>query len=382
MPDTHRETMTSRQRVMCALEHKQPDRMPIDLGIHFASGISAFAYHNLREYLGLSTDQIEIPDMVQFLARVDEDILKRFHIDTMLLCPPFAKTQRWNPSGEYHFSIPATAEPVQNGGGDWFVDRGGRMRMPKGGFFFDGDWLNFEDRGGDEVLDLTAKRAEWIFKETDYYTAYCQFHAFFNGADMDFLCRMLTDPETVAEENQRYLDDELAEAGKVIDKMGGYIQCIQLNSDLGTQRSPLCSIPVYEELCAPYLAKLCEFIHQNSDCKTMLHCCGSIQPYIPVLIQAGIDIINPVQISADNMDARELKQKYGNNITFWGGGCNTQQILSGGTPDEVKQNVKELTDTFKPNGGFVFNQVHNIMGNVPPENIVTMLDTAYENSFY
>ncbi|HBQ63829.1 MAG TPA: hypothetical protein DD727_02670 [Clostridiales bacterium] len=164
--------------------------------------------------------------------------------------------------------------------------------------------------------------------------------------------------------------------------MGGFIQGICVNSDLGSQRGPFCRPSLWEELCAPYLKEFCSFVHRNSDFKIFHHCCGSIRPFIPSLIDCGIDMLNPVQISADNMDPAELKRDFGSGITFWGGGCDTQRVLSTGTPEEVAANVRELTRIFKPGGGFVFNQVHNIMGNVPPENIITMLDTAYEESFY
>ena len=164
--------------------------------------------------------------------------------------------------------------------------------------------------------------------------------------------------------------------------MGEYIQGICLNSDLGSQAAPFCRPSVYAELCAPYVKRLCTFIHENSDCKVFLHCCGSIKPMIPILIDAGVDILNPVQISAQNMEPRQLKQEFGDKLTFWGGGCNTQEALWRGTPAQVAANVRELVSVFKPGSGFVFNQVHNIMGNVPPQNIVAMLDTAYAESFY
>lgn len=155
-----------------------------------------------------------------------------------------------------------------------------------------------------------------------------------------------------------------------------------LNSDLGTQRGPFCNPKVYEEMCAPYLKEFCRFLHENSDYKLILHTCGSIEPMIPILIDCGIDAINPVQISADNMDPQMLKDKYGSRMAFSGGGCNTQAVLGVGTPEEVRANVRELMGIFKKDSGFIFNQVHNIMGNVPPENIIAMYDEAYRNSFY
>jgi uroporphyrinogen decarboxylase len=174
----------------------------------------------------------------------------------------------------------------------------------------------------------------------------------------------------------------LERASKVIKSMGRYIQCIGTGSDLGTQTAPMVNPVIYEELVAPYLKKFCSFIHENSDCKVFMHCCGSIKPFIPILTDCGIDILNPVQISAKNMDPNDLKDNYGNEMTYWGGGCDTQNILNVGSPEDVKENVRNLIKIFKPGTGFVFNQVHNIMGDITPENIVTMFDTAYEESFY
>lgn len=378
----NRETMTSRQRVMATVNHDVPDRMPIDLGMHYASGISAFAYHDLREYLGLSTEHIVVPEMNQVMGKVDDDILRMFHIDCTLLTPGFRTTKRWNPRGKYHFIIPGNANPVLNEKGDWIIERNGSMRMPEGGYFFDGDWMSFEDRDRAEQLEITAREAERIYKDTDYYTTFLQYGAFFNGSDVEFLCRLITDPESIERENEAILNYIIEDLGNVFDKIGQYAQAIQLASDLGAQNGPLCSPTLFDELCLPYLARLCKFIHENSDMKVNMHSCGSIRPFIPSLIEAGIDILNPVQISARDMDPYDLKRDFGDRITFWGGGCNTQGILDSGTPGEVRENVRELIKAFKPNGGYVFNQVQNVMGNVKPENIVAMLETAYEESFY
>ena len=164
--------------------------------------------------------------------------------------------------------------------------------------------------------------------------------------------------------------------------MGGYIQAIAINSDLGTQNNVMCNPDVYAELCAPFVKDFCDFVHRNSDCKVFLHSCGSIRRVMPILIDCGVDIFNPVQISAQGMDPTELKKEFGNKATFWGGGCDTQNILGTASPEQVRKNVRMLTEIFKPGSGFVFNQVHNIMGNVSPENIVAMLDEAYEQSWY
>ena len=374
--------MTRRERVLKAINHEEPDRVPIDLGAHFSTGISAFAYQNLREYLGLPVNDIEVPDYSQMLARVDEDVLERFNCDCILLNSPWANPKRWNPRGRYSFLMPDKMNLTQNEAGDWIASNDNKqMRMPTGGFFFDGEWLNISDYDGfEDMIKKTAPRAEHIYKETDYFTMLMTFSAFFHG--LDHACDMYTDPEDVVAAQKELLTNQLQGARLVIDHLGKYIQCIAINADLGMQDGPMISPDMFEKFCYPYLKELCSFIHNNSDLKIFIHTCGAIEPLLQMLIDAGIDIINPVQISAKGMDPALLKQKYGKNLCFWGGGCNTQTVLGTGSVEDVRQNVKELVDIFKPGGGFVFNQVHNVMGNVPVENIVAMLDTAFEVGGY
>ena len=381
------ETMISRERVINTLNHIPVDRMPIDLGSHYSTGINAFAYWNLRKQLGMNTDNIWIPDTSQFLAKVDEDILERFHCDCILLHPGWPETRQWNIRDHYVFTIPATMEPSLNSNGDWVVERhfqdggSGRKVMPKGGFFFDGDYLGkWVDESDDTLIARTAREAERIYKETSFATNYMGYGAYFGNIEQ--LIRMIQEPETVMEENEKALQNNIHHAGKVIDAMGKYIQLITINSDMGFQNATMCAPEIMEKCSAPYIKRFCDFVHANSDCKVFLHSCGSIKNFIPILIDCGVDVLNPVQISADNMDPRELKREFGERIIFWGGGCNTQFVLGTKTPEDVAANVQELVEIFKPGGNFVFNQVHNIMGNVPPENIITMFDTAYKNSFY
>lgn len=376
-----KETMKSRERVLASINHQPMDRMPIDLGLHYSTGISAFAYWNLREYLGLSTENIDIPDTAQFLARVDEDVLKRFHCDCMLLNPGWKSTRIWNPRGKYKFRMPAAANLVKLEDGSWSYGPG-MARMPESGFFFDGRMPSFENQTEDEIIGSYAREAERIYKETDYFTMFIGYHAYFKCDDMEWQCNMVTDPDVIIEENKRINEEQIKHVSKVIETMGDHIQAIAINSDLGSQNGPLCRPSLYDELCAPFVKEFCDFVHQNSDLKIFIHSCGAIRPFIPTLIECGVDIFNPVQISAKDMDPQELKREFGHKATFWGAGCNTQTVLNMGTPEEVTANVRELVSIFKPGGGFVFNQVHNIMGDVRPENIVAMLDTAYEESFY
>ena len=373
--------MTSRERVHRAIEGKPIDRVPIDLGCHFSTGISMFAYQNLRNYLGLPTDAIYVPDMIQCLARVDLDVLDRFHVDTILLNPDFPAYRDWSPRKGFSFRIPATADPKLEPDGSWIIHRNGyRLRMPAGGFFFDGGWPNFFDCPYDDYLDLFADQAKHIHNTSDRFTMFMELPALFG--DMDFLCRMYTDPDQVHDEQKRTLEEQLVKAEKIIARMDGFVDALALNSDMGTQQGPMCAPALYEEFVYPYLKQLCSYIKSHSHMKLFHHTCGSIKPLIPYLIDAGIDAINPVQISAANMEPEILKAEFGDRLCFWGGGCNTQQILNNGSPADVRENVKFLMTCLKPNGRFVFSQVHNIMGDIKSENIVAMLDTAYENSFY
>jgi uroporphyrinogen decarboxylase len=374
------ETLSSRERIYKALNHEEGDRYPIDLGMHFSTGISVFAYYSLRKYLGLSTDNIQLADTVQMLARVDDDILERFHCDTVLLNPPFKKLREWR-RGDYRFLVPEQWNPIVEDG--YYVVRQGdaTMRMPLDGFFFDGSWLQIKDYPDEENLKYFCGEAERIYRETDKFTCLMgEFNAFYTGLEM--ACDMLTDPEKVIAENKARLKSQTEKFFRILKYGGEHIGCIEINADMGMQSGPFFSPDCFEQFVLPYMKEFNRIVHENSNIKLFLHCCGSIKPLIPGFIEAELDILNPVQISAANMDPVELKREFGDKLTFWGGGCNTQNILGFRDEATVRQNTQELSSIFKPGGGFVFNQVHNIMGNVPPRNIVAMFDEAYKNSFY
>lgn len=381
--NTRKKTLKSRERVLKVINHQETDRVPIDMGMHLSTGISAFAYWNLREHLGLPVEMVDVPDINQFLARVEEDVLKRFHCDCKMLYPKWPDPYAWNPRGKYKFNIPAKANPQLRGDGSWRFTNGEMSSiLPANGFFFDDDWLDFFE-GIDNFIDANAREAEIIYKETDYFTTYLgPFNGYFHNDDADWLCRMITDPTEIYEESDKISKLELIKAGKVCNKLGKYVQGIALNIDLGTQRGLICRPSLYEDLWAPFIKRFCDFIHQNSDMKVFLHCCGSIKPIIPLFIQSGIDILNPVQIAADDMNPVDLKREFGDRITFWGGGCDTQHVLPMGAIEEIQEHVRNQINIFKHGGGYVFNSVHNIMGDIGPEKIVALYDTAYEESFY
>ena len=378
-----KETMTSRQRMVATLNRKPVDRYPIDLGVHFSTGISAFAYYNLRRALGLSCDNIELAEPSLFLARVDEDVRRRFHIDTILLNPPFVRTKKWSPRAGYSFVVPDGFNPEQDSEGRWVIHRPDlTLIMAANGYHFDGGWIDYYGCGDDfdAKLAIFAKSAERIYKETDYFTMMMGFSGYFHG--LEFACDMLTDPDYSAEINSNILKAEIEKVGKLINAVGDYIDAIEVNSDLGTQQSLLCTPQSYQDLVAPYLKKFIDFVHQNSDYKVYMHSCGAISELIPILIQCGVDALNPVQVSAKGMDLETLKSRFGNDIVFWGGGCDTQNVLGTANPETVAEHTRKMAGILKRGGGFVFSQVHNIQGDVPPENIIAMLDEAYNSSFY
>ena len=382
------ETLTSRQRVIRAINREPVDRIPIDLGSHMSTGISAFAYWKLREYLGLSTDNIWIPDLVDFLAYVDDDVRKRFHVDCILLEPPWPQMRYWSPRDGFRFLVPDIFRPKRDESGYWSVRQGKKsMRMPTEAYFFDGDWLSDWGVGtAEERIRLYAGLAERIYKETSYATNFMGYSRgighgnFFEGLEQ--AVQMITDPDEVLAENERKCQAAIAKFEKVNRAMGRYVQLITVGDDMGGQYRPLCNPEHIERYCIPFYKRFSSFVHDNSDVKVFMHNCGAIRPIIPMLVDAGIDVINPVQISAANMDPASLVTEFGDRITFWGGGCDTQRVLGSRSPQEVAQHVRELVKIFKRAKGFVFNQVHDIQANVPPENVVAMLEAAYEESFY
>jgi uroporphyrinogen decarboxylase len=190
---------------------------------------------------------------------------------------------------------------------------------------------------------------------------------------------LMTEKETCHAMMDRAVDATLKCLSLVKQAVGDYCFAWGIASDdSGTQRGEFIRPQLWAEMIKPHYKKMCDWIHANTSWKTFLHSCGSIYHLVPHLIEAGIDILNPVQTSAANMDPARLKHEFGDRVVFWGGGCDTQRVLGHATPDAIRQHVKERIETFSPGGGYVFNQIHNIQANVPAENIIAMFDAAYE----
>ena len=241
--------MTSRERVRRAIEGKPVDRYPIDLGMHFSTGISVFGYYNLRKYLGLSTDSVHLVDTVQMLAAVDDDVRDMFHIDTTLLYPIAREEKRWRPREGYEFLVPRNFCAELQPNGDHIRTSANpsdnrRMRMPQGGFFADGDWLQICDDYGDDFVRVLARQAEALTKDSErFYCLMSVFTGFFTGIDM--ACDMLTDPDLVHGYNRKLLEEQKRIVDLFARSGGEYADAIEINSDLGMQNMPMLSPDSY-----------------------------------------------------------------------------------------------------------------------------------------
>jgi uroporphyrinogen decarboxylase len=396
--------MTSRERVLKAIRHEEPDRLPIDLGGMASTGIMAIAYARLKQHLGIAEGEIRLFDVPQQLAEVEPDILSRFGVDVISLGNslgqlPVEYWKPWRLPDGTICQIPASVDiypDPENGG--WLIREYGipMQRMSPNSIYFSEVFHPLAELTSSEELKLVPRpvmsdddlkfleiRAKALYENTDFaIIANFGGNIVETGNSLRGFSRFMMDlaqGETFVEDLiGGIVETQFANLSLYLEAVGKYVQIIQFGDDLGMQDRPLMSRNMYQKYFMPGHQKLFQHVHQHSNCSVFLHSCGSISPLIPDLITAGIDILNPVQTSAKNMDPQQLKSQYGDKLTFWGGGCDTQHVLSIATPDEVAHHVSERINIFAPGGGFVFNPIHNIQADVPPENIVSMFDTALE----
>jgi len=382
--------MTSRDRVLKALNHEIPDRVPIDLGGN-QTGIHKSAYRNLVRYLGLR-EEIRIMDAVQQLARPSEQVLERFRVDTRYIAS--------GPASAWKGGI----VKVKRDGRVWhdLTDEFGiRWSMPDDQPLYmditlnpladatirdvhDYAWPRGDDPGRFAGL---RERALQIRKDTPYAVVsgisgvIYEFGWYLRGLEQWF-CDLLTDPEFCGALLDQMLKFWMDWFRLFLDKVGDVVDVIMIGDDLAGQDGPLFNPEIYRRLVKPRHKRLVQYIGSRTRAKIWYHTCGSCLAHIPDLIDNGIHILNPVQTGARHMDPVELKRQFGRDLVFWGGGCDSQHILPRGTPFEVAESVRHSLAAFMPGGGYVFDSIHNIQGDVPPENIVAMFDAAYDYGFY
>lgn len=421
--------ITSRERIRIALEHREPDRVPLDLGSTPVTGMHVSAVYRLRQALGLDAPgtPVKVIEPFQMLGEIKPDLIEALGVDAVPLSSPKTffgfRNENWKPWTTFDGTpvlVPEgfNTDPEPNGDillypeGDKSVPPSGRM--PRGGWYFDAiirqppideSNLNVEDNLeefgpiSDEDLAYFAAEADRLYRETDKAIV-----ANFGGTSFGDIALVpapwLKHPRGIRDVEEWYISTVtrrdyvyrvferqceigLANLERLYQAVGDKVSVIFVTgTDFGAQHGPFISPQVYRELYAPFHRQVNDWVHRNTSWKTFIHSCGAVEPLIEDFIKVGFDILNPVQTSAAGMDPQALKQRYGDRITFWGGGVDTQRTLPFGTPDEVREQVRERIRIFGKGGGFVFNTVHNVQGNVPVENLLAMYETVREYGVY
>lgn len=407
--------MNSRDRVLMALNHREPDRIPVDLSGHRSSGIAAMAYRRLRRHLGLDDRPIRVYDPVQQLAIVDEDVLQRFGVDTIELGRAFALEDKWwtewtLPDGSPCL-MPVWARPERHEG-EWVLRAPSTghitARMPPGVLYFEQATYPFEENddfdrlkaamddimwvsaasppgpmaAGDDGLNTLIAGAQQLRRDSDraivglFGGNLLEMGQFFYRND-NFLMLLAGDPDRAHAFLDRVVELHLANLDRFLGAVGSYIDIILFGDDLGMQSGPQISPKMYQEFFQPRERLMWRRVQELAPhVRIMLHCCGGVRDLLPGLIAAGLDAINPVQITCRGMEPAGLKKDFGGKLTFWGGGCDTREMITKGTPVQVRDHVRRMMDVWRPGGGYVFQQVHNIMADVPAANIVAMFDAV------
>jgi hypothetical protein len=415
-------TTTSRERVLASLSHRQPDRIPIDFGGTSVTSLHVSCVAALRDYFGLEKRLVKAYEPYQMLGIMDEDLKQAMGVDVEGLYRPKTsfgfRNRDWKPwrmpdgleilvSEEFRVTSDANGDILMHPQGDLSAPPSGRM--PKDGYFFDGiirqqpfteDELNPQDnleefkplieedleqlrqaaaqsRNSGRAVIMSSvgtalgdialvpgpslKHPKGIRDVAEWYMS--------TTSRRDYLHQVFSAQYEIGLENLKRMYQAVGDAVDALFLCG---------TDFGTQTSAFCSVKTFRELYFPYYEKVNRWIHENTNWKVFKHSCGSVERFIPSFVEAGFDILNPVQCSATGMDPEHLKSTYGDRITFWGGGVDTQHVLSFGTPDEVRKQVLQRCRIFSRNGGFIFNAIHNVQARTPVENIVAMLEAVHE----
>ncbi len=402
--------MNSRERIIASVNHSQPDKVPVDLGASTVTGISAIACNNLKKYLELDRPS-RIFDVVQQLANVDMEIINSFGIDVLDINRISAMSGNWyeveladGSTGEY----PDWYRPVKNQDGSWHTtgpDGTILSRMAAGATFFDQMYFPYEKGypGNFDGLKDDLMKISWVVhshssnlstddlrKEIIKLVSSSNKAVVMSGGvkllEMGFFIRrmdnfltdLLTDQDKVSELLDILVNVHLKGLEKKCTAAGDLVDVIRFGDDLGMKTGPLIDLETFRRFFKPRYKLLCDFVKKHSNMKIFFHSCGSIKQFIPDLIEAGFDILNPVQTNSDNMDYITLKKEYGKDITFWGGGVDTASVLNRGTPGEVRRDVLSRCEVLSGDGGFVFAPVHNILPDVPPQNILAAYNAVRE----
>ena len=414
--------MTSRQRVLTALQHQPPDRVPVDFGSTFVSSIQVSCVAALRDYYGLEKHPVKVLDPGQMLGEIEEDLKQAMGIDVEGVVRrktrfgfPNQNWKSWRMEDGQEVLVGEGFEISRDDKGDILIyPEGDRTappsgKMPKGGYFFDAiirqepideDRLNPEDNV-EEFGPISDEDLVWLARSAQAARATGRaVMANFGGTafgDIGVLPAVgLKRPKGIRDIAEWYISTRarrdyvhqvferqseiaLANFERLHDAAGDLVDVVNIcGTDFGTQSSSFCSVDTFRELYMPYYQRVNNWVHQHTQWKTFKHSCGAVEKFIPSFLESGFDVLNPVQCSAAGMEPEHLKRAYGDRLTYWGGGVDTQKVLAFGAPAEVREQVLRRCEIFSRHGGFVFNAVHNIQALTPVENIAAMIDAVRE----
>ena len=404
--------MTSRERVLKALNFEEPDHVPLDLGGSMASGIHVQALVSLRRYLGLEKCLVKVCDLFQMLGEVEMDVVRKLRVDCLHVGWPvdqrfgirLSHYKSWRLFDGTEVMVPGQFNVQVAEDGSWLLHREGdpnqpiEGHMPKDGYYFDmpsdlGFSFDFVPPGIEEVkrnvrpvtdgeLRILEQKAKNLREGTDKAIVMecCPpvgLSRLGVGNFWEFQCLLMANPGYVKELFDFQTEHSLEVLKLIKEAVGDNADVITIMAyDLGSQDREVHPPEIFKEIHLPFLKRLNDWVHEHTTWKTFMHSCGSIAKMIPLLIESHLDIINPVQISAHGMDPQFLKREFGDRIVFWGGGVDTQHTFPFGTPAKVEEEVRRHIAILGTGGGFVFNPVHNIQPGVPPQNIVVAYQMA------
>ncbi len=382
--------MTPRKRLLTSLNFKEPNRIPVDLASTQVTGISIKAYQNLCNFLDIKSEEINMCDAIQQICVPSETIMHRFGIDTRGLFPLTSHNDFTDEvDGEYlsHVDEWGLAYRFKKGESLWYD----LNKSPMGGKELSKEMLDSYNwpQGNKENRFVGLKEQAQSYQESGYAVmlkSVCagllEMAIRLRGME-DCLMDLLINKKSVGKLLDKILQVKIEYWDAALNELGDLVDVIAEGDDFGTQFSQLISFETYKEMIRPRQKELISSMKKLApNAKIFFHSCGNIREFIPDFIDMGIDIINPVHITAAGMEAKQLKRDFGRDVVFWGGGIDTQGTLPNGTPDQVRDEVKRNIDALAPEGGFVFNTIHNIQADVPPENIVAMYETVLEYGKY
>ena len=396
--------LSSRERVLAAVNLKEPDRVPVDLGGSRVTSVDPNSYVHLRERLGLEGALPRVMDVWQMLAWVELPVVEALGVDVLpvpRLIQDFGmRIDDWLPwqmDDGTPVQMPGNFEPVteEDGSQSLFLDGELVARKCPASPYFD-RMIEFKVYDPlppvetfhlpvftDEDLEWRRSWAEILRAETDKALV-GGFGPILGrwGSYQEWMYTIAADPDYVLAFYERKIENLLTNAELYAQAVGDNVDVVWWGEDFGTQRGLMISPQMFDEMVAPYYKRLFDWVHENTSWKVFFHCCGAIQPIIGTLVDCGVDILNPVQTTAAGMDPAQLKAEYGDRLAFWGGGIETQTVLPFGSKKEIREQVRERIQTFGPGGGFIFAATHNIHHDAPIDNLLAMFEAVREFGEY